>query len=116
MAKKNNKPTPEGAHLVVNTEIMALIKSGKITHNLMTHKDMMGYTGPISVFVPGKEDQAVQMEVTKVMRVGHGYLATGYPDTWRTRGVNNGVCVLYVLPASAQPKTESVPTNAEGDE
>lgn len=105
---------------MVNIEIMELIKRGKIKHNLMTHKDMMDYKGPISVYTPGKEDQAIAMEVTSVMHVGSGFLATGYPESWRTRGRSNGVNVLNVKPltkkVTAKPEEAHVPTDAEGDE
>jgi len=122
MAKKKPNQSngiSSGMELVVNIEIMELINKGVINNCLMTHKELpLHYRGPIRVFVPGREDKALDMEVTNVMTVGNGYLATGYPESWRTRGTSNGIRVIYVKPLSeAQaPVAERVPSEDEGEE
>lgn len=89
--------------LAVNKELWTLINKGTITHTLMTHQDLE--EGELVVYTPGQEDEARHYEVTHIFAAGNGYLAQGYPESWRVRGSAGACKVLRV-----------VPSNAEGDE
>lgn len=105
---------------VVRNEIFKLIQDGKISDTIVTLKDVdLKYRGPLSVFAPGKEHEAVHFEVTSVMKVGHGYLAKGYPESERVTGSTRGAIAMRVKPLEAEPgiePEEKLPTDAEGQE
>jgi hypothetical protein len=119
---KKQKPNTDNIQkLVINIELWNLIVKDKITSTLMTHQDKIT-TGPLRVYTPGHPDKAKHFNVQQIFPCGNGYLAEGYPESWRVRGSNSGCKALRVVAQenrkleTGNRKPETAPTNAEGEE
>lgn len=91
MSKKRNKTQPlhstDAITLIVTEEIMKRIVAGEIKSTLLTFKDIaQTYKGKLTVMQPAHDDEAIHYSVKQVVKVGHGYLADGYPEHYRVKG------------------------------
>jgi len=109
MSKTKKTTAKETTSLVVTTEVFDRILSGTIGTALMTRQQIAkDFRGTLKVYEPGRQDEALYYKVNQVMACGHGYLATGYPESYRTTGTfHNGTTVLMVERQKGKAPEES---------